>query len=74
MSRPEPRRPKKSVCSGCGCTEDKACMTGCYWVEGGWCSACALNLVLRNGRTMLRDIGTLKAEVGRLKRKLKERT
>lgn len=33
-------------CSECGCTDDKACFLGCYWVhkpgETPLCSACAL--------------------------------
>lgn len=31
----------KPVCRVCGCTEDNACLGGCYWVEPDLCSACA---------------------------------
>jgi len=27
-------------CRVCGCTDDKACEGGCYWVEPDLCSAC----------------------------------
>lgn len=27
-------------CRGCGCTQDRACPGGCYWVEWDLCSAC----------------------------------
>lgn len=29
-------------CRQCGCTDDRACEGGCYWVEEDLCSACAL--------------------------------
>lgn len=29
------------ACRVCGCTEDKACVGGCWWVEYDLCSACA---------------------------------
>ena len=28
-------------CRACGCTEDAACMSGCWWVEEDLCSSCA---------------------------------
>lgn len=28
-------------CRVCGCTEEKACPDGCYWVEPDLCSQCA---------------------------------
>jgi hypothetical protein len=28
-------------CRVCGCTEDRACEGGCYWIEPDLCSACA---------------------------------
>lgn len=28
------------VCQACGCTNDRACPGGCYWVEPNKCSAC----------------------------------
>lgn len=28
-------------CRVCGCTDDNACPSGCYWVESDLCSACA---------------------------------
>lgn len=31
---------KKRKCRLCGCTDDKACKSGCYWVEPNLCSAC----------------------------------
>lgn len=38
--------PDPYACSGCGCTEDRACDNGCWWVEmpsagkQGLCSSC----------------------------------
>ncbi len=28
------------VCRVCGCTDDRACRGGCWWVEWDLCSAC----------------------------------
>lgn len=28
------------TCRVCGCTDDRACPGGCYWVEEDLCSAC----------------------------------
>lgn len=28
------------VCRVCGCTDDRACPGGCYWVEPDLCSRC----------------------------------
>lgn len=28
------------VCRGCGCTELRACVGGCWWVGRGLCSRC----------------------------------
>lgn len=28
------------ACRRCGCTDDRACPGGCYWVEPNLCSAC----------------------------------
>lgn len=28
-------------CRGCGCTDDYACVGGCYWIDTGRCSACS---------------------------------
>jgi hypothetical protein len=33
---PTPRR-----CRVCGCTDDRACPGGCWWVDADLCSACA---------------------------------
>lgn len=27
-------------CRACGCTDDMACMSGCWWVEYDLCSSC----------------------------------
>lgn len=32
------------VCRECRCTDDVACMTGCWWVEDDLCSSCADDL------------------------------
>ena len=32
--------PLKQKCRVCGCTWDKACPGGCYWVEKDLCSSC----------------------------------
>lgn len=29
------------VCTGCGCTEERACIGGCCWVGDRLCSTCA---------------------------------
>ena len=29
------------ACCYCGCTDDRACASGCWWVEPGLCSSCA---------------------------------
>jgi ParB/RepB/Spo0J family partition protein len=34
-------RLKMRACSECGCTDDRACDGGCYWVGPNLCSACA---------------------------------
>jgi hypothetical protein len=28
------------TCRGCGCTDDRACPGGCYWVDDDLCSRC----------------------------------
>jgi hypothetical protein len=28
------------ACTGCGCTNDRACSGGCYWVDKNKCSGC----------------------------------
>lgn len=33
--------PAPRACRVCGCTNDRACQGGCYWVERDLCSACA---------------------------------
>jgi hypothetical protein len=30
------------ACRVCGCTDERACAGGCYWVEADLCSACAV--------------------------------
>ena len=37
LIRPE----EKQKCRVCGCTWERACPGGCYWVEHDLCSACA---------------------------------
>lgn len=32
------------VCRKCGCTENRACPEGCFWVAPDLCSACFLNM------------------------------
>lgn len=32
------------VCRECRCTDDIACMTGCWWVEDDLCSSCSDDL------------------------------
>jgi len=36
----EIKRPKEQKCRVCGCTQNRACPGGCYWVEPDLCSAC----------------------------------
>lgn len=33
------RAPKVRACRYCGCTDDRACPGGCFWVTGDVCSA-----------------------------------
>lgn len=35
---------KERKCRICGCTQDHACESGCYWIEEDLCSNCAKNL------------------------------
>jgi hypothetical protein len=38
----EIKRPKQQQrCRVCGCTQDRACPGGCYWVEPNLCSNCS---------------------------------
>jgi len=38
----EIERPESiKACRVCGCTQERACPGGCYWVEADLCSACA---------------------------------
>ncbi len=30
-----------ATCRTCGCTDERACEGGCFWVEPDLCSACA---------------------------------
>lgn len=30
----------EGICRECGCTGDRACPNGCFWVEPDLCSAC----------------------------------
>lgn len=32
------------VCRACGCSDDDACPTGCYWVARDLCSTCVVRL------------------------------
>jgi hypothetical protein len=32
---------EEQTCRYCGCTDRRACEGGCYWVNPGYCSACA---------------------------------
>jgi len=32
---------RNGVCRVCGCTQDAACLGGCYWMEPDLCSQCA---------------------------------
>ena len=36
-------RPRTLICEGCGCTNERACPGGCYWIshDPPVCSACA---------------------------------
>jgi hypothetical protein len=40
MNLPEGIDTTKWTCSKCGCTDDDACVGGCYWVEPNLCSRC----------------------------------
>ncbi len=32
---------RRPACRVCGCTDDNACLGGCWWIEPDLCSACA---------------------------------
>ena len=32
------------ICVMCGCTEERTCRDGCYWIAMGICSSCAAEL------------------------------
>ena len=32
----------EQVCRECGCTDERACPGGCWWVEADLCSACQM--------------------------------
>ena len=34
-------KPKEQKCRVCGCTDNNACLGGCYWEEQDLCSKCA---------------------------------
>jgi hypothetical protein len=34
--------PPVRTCRRCGCTEERACVGGCWWVQDDLCSACYL--------------------------------
>jgi len=34
------KKPKIRKCRVCGCTDDRACKGGCYWVAVDLCSKC----------------------------------
>ncbi len=34
-------------CEGCGCTTERACPEGCWWVRPGLCSQCAETPIAR---------------------------
>lgn len=36
----EPKQEEKRRCRVCGCTDDRACVGSCYWVEDDLCSKC----------------------------------
>jgi len=38
------------TCRVCGCTEDNACIGGCFWVEYDLCSACVIAGVVQDQR------------------------
>lgn len=42
-------------CRGCGCTDVRACPTGCWWVGVEWCSACAVLEGLRDAGLLVLD-------------------
>jgi hypothetical protein len=45
MKRPSTRKPKgppeARCCQCCGCTDMRACIGGCFWVDQKTCSTCA---------------------------------
>lgn len=38
------------TCVHCGCSDERACPGGCYWIVPGLCSACAFDA---NGYALL---------------------
>ena len=42
FSKPIP--PDRQVCKYCGCTQERACPGGCWWVRENICSRCRPDL------------------------------
>lgn len=45
------------ACRVCGCTDDRACPGGCYWVEADLCSVCVEDPIDRARRISAEDLG-----------------
>lgn len=41
LAEAAPAEAARRHCRKCGCTDDRACEGGCYWVENDLCSRCA---------------------------------
>ncbi|MFA5376408.1 MAG: hypothetical protein WC455_11745 [Dehalococcoidia bacterium] len=39
-------RDDDNTCVVCGCTDDRACQEGCFWIARGLCSACVDKAIL----------------------------
>lgn len=49
------------VCKKCGCTNERACPGGCYWVEPDLCSACVT--FLEDGSALAWDLEGYEANI-----------
>ena len=67
--RPSAAAPPVRACRLCGCTENRACLGGCYWVEQDLCSACRPKVGKVSPLTRADQVREVIAAGGALKRR-----
>ena len=50
---------KDNQCKVCGCTDSQACKGGCFWVEKGLCSKCAMKELKKKRREVVKELKKL---------------